>query len=155
MRLARRGPRPTGFVELTGVHIFRTPVAVRFLGGGRGLALRLQFFVALERRVGAARADKQFGVGVVERQSLSLKERSHAARIAAKSPPVRGLEHRPLIPFDAKPRQILHDPACGLLAAAGQIGVLDTEDETAAVSFGERPAEQGGAGAADMQVPGW
>jgi hypothetical protein len=53
-----------------------------------------------------------------------------------------------------KPAQILDELLCGLLRAAGQIGVFDAEQELSARMSRGQPTEQGGSRSPDVQVAG-
>jgi hypothetical protein len=65
-----------------------------------------------------------------------------------------GLEHRRLVGREAEPGEALQDDVHGLLGAALAVGVLDAQEEGAAMVAGEEVVEQGGAGAADMEQAG-
>ncbi len=58
------------------------------------------------------------------------------------------------IPLEAEPAEAFEDDLDGLLSVAGFVGVFDAEDEGAAAMAGEEPVEEGGSGAADVQVTG-
>jgi hypothetical protein len=59
-----------------------------------------------------------------------------------------------LVPIQAEPAQSLEDGAGAFLGAPGAIGVLDAEQELAAVTTDVEPVEERGSGAADMEVAG-
>ncbi len=59
-----------------------------------------------------------------------------------------------LVPVEAEPAHGLQQLLVGLLGVAGRVGVLDPEDQLAAVVPGEGPVEEGGADQADVRVPG-
>src|SRR5699024_7692224 len=59
-----------------------------------------------------------------------------------------------LVPADAEPAHGVEQLVVGLLAGAGGVGVLDAEDELAAMVAGVGPVEQGGADQAHMRGPG-
>ena len=59
-----------------------------------------------------------------------------------------------LVPVDAEPAHRVEQLVVGLLAVAGGVGVLDAEDELAAMVTGVRPVEQGGAHHADVRGAG-
>ena len=61
---------------------------------------------------------------------------------------------RAFIPIDAQPAQAVQDRRQRLLDVPLLIGVVDPQDELAAVPPGEQPAEQGRADAADVKVSG-
>ena len=112
-----------------------------------GLSLRVQFSRGIERIVGLARVNQLRQVAVVNIQSLALKVRT--VRTAA-----MGTEHRTLVPADSKPCQVLQESNACRVARSLLVGVLDTEQEGAALPLGIGPAEQSRACAAHMQVTG-
>src|SRR5207248_690511 len=57
-----------------------------------------------------------------------------------------------LVPVDAEPAEAVEDRLEGLGDVALLVGVVDAEDEPAAVAAGEEPVEQGRPHAADVQV---
>ena len=65
------------------------------------------------------------------------------------------LRNRIAIPIEPEPRQAVHDGADRVLGGTGAVGILDPEQEFAAVVAGKEPIEERGAGAADMQIAGW
>jgi hypothetical protein len=56
--------------------------------------------------------------------------------------------------FQAQPLHAVENGLHGFRRRAGDIGVLDAQDEGAAMATGVGPGEQRGAGAADVQVTG-
>ena len=58
------------------------------------------------------------------------------------------------IPIEAEPVQAVEDDLVRLGGVAFFIGILDAEDELAAVFAGEEPVEKGGASATDMKKAG-
>src|SRR2546427_637965 len=67
------------------------------------------------------------------------------------------LESRPLkdwllVPVEAEPAQAVEDDAGVLVGGAFLVGVFDAEQELAARVAGEEPVEEGGTGAADVEV---
>ena len=66
----------------------------------------------------------------------------------------RALQHRPLVPVEAEPRQRLLDAHHPLVPAAGDVGVLDPQDEHTTVVTREQPVEQRGAGPAHVERAG-
>ena len=56
-----------------------------------------------------------------------------------------------LIPDEAEPGQVVLDALFELGRGAGQVGVVDAQDEGAALPLGEHPVDQGGADIADVQ----
>ena len=65
-----------------------------------------------------------------------------------------GLEERPLVVLEAEPGHAVEDRLHGLVGRAGPVGVLDAQHELPAVAARVEPAEERGAGAADVQVAG-
>ena len=66
----------------------------------------------------------------------------------------RRLAHRPLVDADAEPGEVAQDPVLPALDVARGIGVVDTQDEDAAVVVGEAPVGDGGERVAEMERPG-
>ncbi len=64
------------------------------------------------------------------------------------------LEHGRLVGAEAEPVQALQDQPRVFVGAAGAVGILDPQQEFAAVMAAEQVVEEGGAGAADVQRPG-
>ena len=77
-----------------------------------------------------------------------------AIDVGALGLPIAG-RGRPLVPVEPEPPHRLDDLADVLLGGARAVGVLDPEDEDAAVAAGERPVEERGPGAADVEVARW
>ena len=67
---------------------------------------------------------------------------------------VLAADPRTFVPIEAEPSQTLHDRLDRSLDLAGLVGVLDAQDELAAVPTGEQPREQGGADVANVRVAG-
>jgi hypothetical protein len=71
---------------------------------------------------------------------------------------VPGLELRLVIfvpvPVDSEPFQAVEDDVDRLLGGAGRVGILDAQERSAAMAAGVEPAEQAGAGVADMKEAG-
>lgn len=65
------------------------------------------------------------------------------------------LEHGRFIAAQAEPVQPVEDRGDRFLGRAGAIGILDPQQELAAMMAGEQPVEQGGAGTADMEEACW
>ena len=59
------------------------------------------------------------------------------------------------VPVEAEPAHAVEDRLAGFLGVAGLVGVLDAQDERAAMFAGEEPVEERGACAADVEVAGW
>ena len=64
------------------------------------------------------------------------------------------LEHGVAVPVEAEPFEAGEDRVDRRLGRAGAVGVLDTEQELAAVVAGVEQVEQRGAGAADVEEAG-
>ncbi len=60
----------------------------------------------------------------------------------------------PFGPIEAHPPQVLENRAFRFPRRALEIGVLDADDEGAALPTGEQPVEERRAGIADVQLPG-
>ena len=67
---------------------------------------------------------------------------------------VRPADLGALVPVDAEPAEAVEDGLQGLGHVALLVGVVDAQDELAAVLAGEQPVEQGRADAADVQIAG-
>jgi hypothetical protein len=134
------------------IPIRRAPVAEAALLRLRGPAQSIQLLLGLEGRIGPVVRDQPHDVLVVEGASLGLVEGPDAARVTADDPTAGSRRPlRPLVPVDAEPDQILEDAAHRLLGGARAIRVFDAQQE-AAVPLRQRPIEQRGARAADVQV---
>ncbi len=59
-----------------------------------------------------------------------------------------------LVPDQPQPGQVVLDPLFELGGRAGQVGVVDTQDERPALPLGEHPVDQGGADIAHVQLAG-
>src|SRR5439155_26373045 len=66
----------------------------------------------------------------------------------------RALEHQLLVPVEAQPGEAVEDHLRVLVGGASLVGVLDAQQELAALVAGVQPVEQGGAGASDVEVAG-
>src|SRR5262249_21747802 len=62
---------------------------------------------------------------------------------------------RPFVPVEAQPAQVLEHAGFGFPGRSLLIGVLDAENERAALAAREQPVEERGAGVANVQVAGW
>jgi len=60
----------------------------------------------------------------------------------------------PLVPVESEPAHPVQDGVHRLLGRAGHIRILDAENEFPPLLPGEKPVEQGGAGASHMEVAG-
>ena len=103
--------------------------------GGSGRAALLQLLLAAETIVGMSGGQQL-------RRALAIE--LHAL----------GLVVGTLVPIEAEPAHALQDAVNHLRGRAFEIGVLNTQDQRAAMMTGEEPVEQGGACAAHMQVSG-
>src|SRR4029079_4222062 len=101
--------------------------------GACGRALRLELLGAAVARVRFALAQQALDLGGVRRRALALEERS-------------------LVPRDLQPLEAFEDRVDRRLRRAFAIGVLDAQDEDAAVSPRVQIVEQCGARAAYMKV---
>ena len=77
---------------------------------------------------------------------------SRRARVGLMPREVRALIHDVLVPAEAEPVEALEDRARALVGAARAVGVLDAQQELAAVVLGVEPVEERRAGAADVEV---
>src|SRR6266571_3757950 len=64
------------------------------------------------------------------------------------------LKHERLVPIEAEPSEAVEDHFGVLLGGALPVGVFDAQQELAARVAGVQPVEEGGAGAADVEVAG-
>ena len=118
------------------------PVVPHHLGAG-GLAPRLDLVggaVAVVGELALAQPREDVGVDV---RALRLAVRAERATL-----------ERALVPVEAEPLHDLDQALVGLLGVAGGVGVLDAEDERAAVVAGERPVVEGRPGQADVRAAG-
>ena len=93
--------------------------------------------------VGVAGGDELLGHLPVTREPLRLEVGAVGAADA-----------RALVPVEPQPAQPVEDAVHHLGRRALDVGVLDAQDEGAAVPAREEPVEERGAGAADVQVAG-
>jgi hypothetical protein len=99
-----------------------------------GFAFAFQRLLAAKAFVGVAAANQFMGRRQMICRELTLKK-------------------RPRVPVDTQPLQTVQDTLNRGLAGAFRVGILDAQDELAAVLAREQPIEYGGAGTTDMQVP--
>ena len=118
-------------------------VVRRAPGRGRGGTSRVEFGVGAEAAIGRAARPQQFGVGAVERQPLALAIGS-----------VRAADLGSFVPHQVQPAQVVEHATLALGARAFEVGVLDPQDECAAMLTREQPVEVRGAGATDVQPTG-
>ena len=115
----------------------------RVLAGLGGLAVGGQLLGRAEAGIGLTLCEQALGGLLVKIQSLGL---GVGAKIAA--------DLGALVPVEAKPAHGAQDDLGVLVGGAGRVGVVDAQDEGAAVGTGEGPVVDGGAGAADVQLAG-
>ena len=96
-----------------------------------------------ETAVSVPLGDELFGVFPIDRQAFRLEVR---AEIAA--------DPGAFIPVNIQPIQAVEDGVHGAGDEPFPVGVLDADDEAAAVVTGKEPVEKGGADVADMRVTG-
>ena len=92
-------------------------------------------------------------VAVVRPAGVEEASRVVAVEVEALGLPVAG-RRRALVPIELEPPERVDDEADVLVGRARPVGVLDPEDEDAAVTARVEPVEQRRARAADVQVPG-
>src|SRR5687767_9867819 len=90
---------------------------------------------------GLAAIDELFGRGTIAIETLRLKVRR-----------MRPANFRPLVPVDPQPPQAIQDARHHLGLRSLDVGVLDAQDERAAVATGIEPVEKGSPCAANVQV---
>ena len=76
----------------------------------------------------------------------------HPLRLAVRG--VRAADLGALVPVQTEPAHRVEQLVVRLLGVAGRVGVLDAEDQGAAVVPGEGPVEQGGADQTHVGVAG-
>lgn len=86
--------------------------------------------------------------------AVCMPGREQAMRVALMALEVRSLVDDLLVPIEAEPREALEDCPGAFLGAAGPVGVLDAQEELAAVLSRVEPVEERRAGAADVQESG-
>ena len=91
----------------------------------------------------AAGRDKTSGGRAIVVEPASLKVRR-----------VRPADARPLIPIETQPAQAVEDPRDHVLRRPLDVGVLDAQDERAAVPAHVEPVEERRPRAADVQIAG-
>ena len=106
-----------------------------------GLAIGLELLLGAEARIGLALIPKLLGGLFVQVQALGL---CIGAKVAA--------HLGTLVPVQAQPTHGAQDDLRVLVGGAGGVGVVDAQDERAAVCAGESPVIDSGAGAADVQL---
>src|SRR5207244_652196 len=112
------------------------PVVARFFtASGLLCAQRVELLLRHVVVVGVAGGDELLGDLPVARQALHLEERA-------------------LVPVEAEPAHALEDRVHRGFGRALEVGILDAQDELAAVAPRVGPAEERGARAADVQGSG-
>ena len=109
----------------------------------RRVALRFQLFRRAVAVVRAALRDEARRHRAIAIEPLGLKVRT-----------VRAADLRALVPVETEPAQAVENALDHVRRRALDVGVLDAQDEDAAVPAREEPVEERGAGAADVQVAG-
>ncbi len=138
-RLARRhAPPRLGRVEVAAAAVVAVPHAAGFLDGRGPL---FQFVGRAEARIDGARVAQRRQDVQIDRQALALQIGSVGAALAW-----------PFVPVQTQPLHGPQDRGVARFAAALLVGVLDAQDERAALVARIEPVEERGAGAADVQV---
>jgi len=120
------------------------PVVARLLLGGGLLAAQcIQSLGGAEAAERVPVLQQVIGMLAVDLAALALAIRR-----------VRPAHIRAFIPFEPEPAQRFEDRGLGLAGAAHLVGILDAQDELAAVLAREAEVEQGNVGGADMRVAG-
>ena len=130
---------------LCGVHVAAGALValegvLALLGGG---AVGRELLGRAEAGVGLALVPEPLGGLLVEVEALGL---GVGAKVAA--------DLGTLVPVKAQPAHGAQDDLGVLVSGAGGVGVVDAQDERAAVGAGKGPVVDGGAGAADVQLAG-
>ena len=107
----------------------------------RGLSVGVELLLGAEAGIGLALVPKLLGGLLVQVQALGL---GVGAKVAA--------HLGALVPVKTQPTHGAQDDLRVLVGRAGRIGVVDAQDERAAVCTGESPVIDSGAGAADVQL---
>ena len=107
----------------------------------RGLAVGVELLLGAEAGIGLALVPKLLGGLLVQVQALGLGIGTIVAAHLGT-----------LVPVQAKPTHGAQDDLRVLVGGTGGIGVVDAQNERAAVCAGESPVIDSGAGAADVQL---
>src|SRR4029077_1659943 len=102
--------------------------------------------------VGGVISPRIFFGGTIAEKSAAIGEallRGGAIEVQA-----LGLVERAFIPVEAQPKKAVDDALNEFRLVALGVGVFDAEDHGAVLLNGIEPVEQGGAGAADVEVAG-
>ena len=142
---ADRGPLAAGDARLR--LLVRQPPARAALRrppfGRRGLALLLELGRGAEAVVGPVVVHQLLGVRLVEMEPLGLPVRT-----------VGAADVRPLVPVESEPAKVLENGGLGLARRPFGIGVLNPQDEGAALSARQQPVEERRASVPDVQETG-
>ena len=106
-----------------------------------GLAVGVELLLGAEAGIGLALVPELLGGLLVQVQALGL---CVGAIVAA--------HLGTLVPVQAQPTHGAQDDLRVLVGGTGGVGVVDAQDERAAVCAGESPVIDSGAGAADVQL---
>ncbi len=139
-RGALAGGRALGILPLrqppAGAGIARRP------SGGEGLlTLCLELRRRAEAVVRSVGAEQLLRVRLIEMQPLGLPVRA-----------ARSADVGPLVPVEAEPPQVAEDRRLRLARRALGVGVLDAQDERAALPAGEQPVEERRTGVPHVQL---
>ena len=107
----------------------------------RGLAVGVELLLGAEAGIGLALIPELLGGLLIQVQALGL---GVGAKIAA--------HLGTLVPVQAQPTHGAQNDLRVLVGGTGGIGVVDAQDERAAVCAGKSPVIDSGAGAADVQL---
>ena len=107
----------------------------------RGLAVGIELLLGAEAGIGLALVPKLLGGLLVQDQALGL---GVGAKIAA--------HLGTLVPVKTQPTHGAQNNLRVLVGGTGGVGVVDAQDERAAVCAGESPVIDSGAGAANVQL---
>ena len=97
-------------------------------------------------------------VAIVRAAALDERSRHRTIAIEAfglKVRPVGSADVRPFVPVEPEPPQAVEDAFDHLARRAFGVGIFDAQDEHTAVAAREKPVEERGSGAADVQIAGW
>lgn len=107
----------------------------------RGLAIGLELLLGAEAGIGLTLIPELLGGLLVQVQALGL---GIGAKVAA--------HLGALVPVKTQPTHGAQDDLRVLVSGTGGVGVVDAQDERAAVCAGKSPVIDSGAGAADVQL---
>ena len=141
---ARDGRAPLGLERralIRGQVTAAARIALRAPGSARGLALGLEFL---------GRAVAGVGVTGLDEPARDIGVDVHALGLAVGA--VVAADLGALVPVQPEPAQGVQQHEVGVLGVALGVGVLDAEDEGAAMVASEGPVEERGARHADMGI---